>query len=200
MARFFTSDLHLGHGSIIDFCSRPYDSVNEMNEDLVRRWNDTVAPDDEVTIVGDLAMGYLRDSLFFVGEMNGHKYLVPGNHDRMFRCLNSRRAHMEELYLEAGIERVLDEEFTVEIGEVTYLVSHFPYRGESVEDREDRYKVHRPIDRGMRLIHGHTHGKWRKSGRMVDVGVDAWGGYPVTYETAVGVFLSAEDRLSPLRW
>ena len=61
--RYWTSDLHLSHANIIDFCNRPYDSVDEMNEDIIRIWNETVSNDDEVWVLGDLAMGRIRDSL-----------------------------------------------------------------------------------------------------------------------------------------
>jgi calcineurin-like phosphoesterase family protein len=58
-----TSDLHLGHENIIRYCGRPYLSVPQMNDDLVRRWNEVVAPGDDVIVVGDLAMGRLDESL-----------------------------------------------------------------------------------------------------------------------------------------
>lgn len=200
MKRFFTSDLHLGHLNIIRFCDRPYINVVEMNEDLVRRWNEVVGLDDEVWIVGDLAMGHLNESLFYVKEMMGHKYLLPGNHDRMFGTEGTKYADMVRKYTNAGIETVLDEQIVVRIDGWPFLVAHFPYDGESREGREDRYEEKRPVDEGAYLIHGHTHGSWRKRGRMVDVGVDAWGGYPVAFEEAVRVFASPEDHLAPLEW
>ena len=36
---FFTSDLHLGHRNIIRLCGRPFASLEEMDETLIRRWN-----------------------------------------------------------------------------------------------------------------------------------------------------------------
>jgi calcineurin-like phosphoesterase family protein len=200
MQRFLTSDLHLSHQNIIRFADRPYQNVSDMNLDLVERWNSVVGRDDEVTIVGDLAMGKLDESLPYVKRLNGHKFLVPGNHDRMFGTEGTKYRLQVERYTDVGIETVLDGEFMVNIEGANYLVSHFPYGGESNTDREDRYLDERPTDRGMRLIHGHTHGLWRKSGRMVDVGVDAWGGYPVTFDQVASTFASSEDHLSPLTW
>ena len=39
---FFTSDTHFFHEGIIKFCNHPFESVEEMNETLIRNWNETV--------------------------------------------------------------------------------------------------------------------------------------------------------------
>lgn len=200
MARFFTSDLHLGHQNIISFCDRPYSTVDNMNHDLVDRWNAIVGRHDEVIVVGDLAMGKLDESLAFVRRFNGTKKLIPGNHDRMFGCEGTKYRNTCDWYLQAGFAEILDDQINVDIAGTTYLVCHFPYKGESKEGHEDRYQEKRPKDEGMRLIHGHIHGHWRKTGHMVDVGVDAWGGRPVSEDELDQAFSSSESVLTPLPW
>ncbi len=32
---FYISDTHFGHKNVIGFCNRPYDSIEEMNEELI---------------------------------------------------------------------------------------------------------------------------------------------------------------------
>jgi calcineurin-like phosphoesterase family protein len=44
----FYSDPHFGHTNIIKYCDRPFASVDEMNEELVARYNASVGPDDFV--------------------------------------------------------------------------------------------------------------------------------------------------------
>jgi len=56
MAQYLISDLHLDHENIIEYCSRPFEDVEEMNEVLVKNWNVTVDPDDEVIFGGDLTI------------------------------------------------------------------------------------------------------------------------------------------------
>jgi calcineurin-like phosphoesterase family protein len=200
-AQFLTSDLHLGHVNIIEYCNRPYKDVPEMNADLVERWNSMVSPEDEVFIIGDLAMGRLDDSLVYVGLLNGTKHLVPGNHDRMFGCQGTKHAHAVQRYVDAGIADVLDDQIVLElIPSFHVVVNHFPYQGDSQDGHEDRFQDRRPNDLGNRLVHGHCHGQWRRNNRMIDVGVDAWGGYPVTFGDVVDLFLADDLNAVPLAW
>lgn len=50
---FFTSDHHFGHANIIKFSNRPFSNVEEMNEELIKRWNEKVSSEDEVSYIGD---------------------------------------------------------------------------------------------------------------------------------------------------
>jgi calcineurin-like phosphoesterase family protein len=85
MATCFTADLHFGHRNIISYCDRPFSDVGEMNDVLVRNWNDTVADGDTVWVVGDFALGKIAETLPIVGMLNGEKTLVAGNHDHCWR-------------------------------------------------------------------------------------------------------------------
>ena len=179
MTNWFTADTHFGHANIIRYCSRPYSSVEEMDTDLVRRWNERVADDDVVWVLGDFALGRLERSLATAGRLNGRKRLVVGNHDRPFTRDAARRSRWEDTYLRAGFE-------TVEHGAVPYLLEgrhrvtlcHFPYAGDSQD--VDRYVERRPPDDGLPLVHGHVHEKWHRSGRQLNVGVDRNGFAPVS--------------------
>ena len=51
---YYIADLHLGHENIIRLQGRPFESVEEMDEALVRNWNATVKGCDTVYIAGDL--------------------------------------------------------------------------------------------------------------------------------------------------
>ena len=43
---FFTADLHLGHGRIINYCERPFNDVHEMNKTILDNINNVVGFDD----------------------------------------------------------------------------------------------------------------------------------------------------------
>ena len=53
---YFTADLHFYHENVISHASRPFSSVEEMNEALIRNWNKIVKPTDEIYILGDFTM------------------------------------------------------------------------------------------------------------------------------------------------
>lgn len=78
---FFTSDTHFSHTNIIKYCSRPFESVDEMNEALIKNWNKVVPKDGIVFHLGDF--GFMGSQKFkeITDRLNGKIYLVIGNHD-----------------------------------------------------------------------------------------------------------------------
>ena len=185
MARWFTSDLHLGHANIIEYCDRPFADVDEMNRALVERWNRVVAADDEVWVLGDMAMGQIADSLGLVRGLAGRKILLAGNHDRCwFGHAAKRKARVDEwtaTYRDAGFDEIHQDSVNLSIGDADVVACHFPYQGDSHD--ADRYSQHRPIDRGRWIVHGHVHNTWRVQGRQINVGVDVWDYQPVAEDT-----------------
>lgn len=53
---YFTSDLHIGHDKDFLYKPRGFDSIEQHDTAIVKRWNDIVTPDDTVYILGDLCM------------------------------------------------------------------------------------------------------------------------------------------------
>ena len=83
---FLVSDTHFGHAGVCRFTRndgvtklRPWDNADEMDEEMVRRWNDRVRPNDKVYHLGDVVMS--RKSLSIMDRLNGDKVLIRGNHD-----------------------------------------------------------------------------------------------------------------------
>ena len=74
------SDTHFGHANIIKYCNRPFDSVEEMNEVMIQRWNAVVKPQDHVYHLGDVASSQQMLNAV-MPRLVGHKRLVLGNHD-----------------------------------------------------------------------------------------------------------------------
>ena len=83
---FLYSDPHFGHLGVCKFLSkdgvtklRPWDNPEEMNEEMVKRYNDTVGKNDKCYFLGDVVIN--RKALSILGRLNGDKVLIKGNHD-----------------------------------------------------------------------------------------------------------------------
>lgn len=84
-ANFLVSDTHFGHAGVCKFLRddgtklRPWDTAEEMDEEMIKRWNDTVRPNDKVYHLGDVVIN--RKALKILSRLNGDKVLIKGNHD-----------------------------------------------------------------------------------------------------------------------
>ena len=83
---FLVSDTHFGHAGVCKFTDsttgekiRPWTDPNEMDEEMVKRWNETVKPTDKVYHLGDVVIN--RKALKIMHRLNGDKILIKGNHD-----------------------------------------------------------------------------------------------------------------------
>ena len=82
---FFISDTHFSHDNICKFVDnegnklRPFENANEMDEVLIKNWNNGVNKNDKVYHLGDVAIP--RRGLDVLNKLNGDKVLIRGNHD-----------------------------------------------------------------------------------------------------------------------
>jgi calcineurin-like phosphoesterase family protein len=169
-----------------------------MNRDLLARINSRVQPDDRLIVHGDWGLGPIHDALALVRRINCPTILQPGNHDR---CFPGRKDHAKwrRAYLDAGFADVLFTTASVRIGDHDVITSHVPPRGDSHD--ADRFFGWRPAEEDERwVVHGHVHTAWRVSGRWINVGVDAWNGYPLSEHELAALMDAGEQHLPPLPW
>ncbi len=83
---FLVSDTHFGHMGVCKFLRadgvtklRPFDNPDEMDEYMVKVWNERVKPTDKVYHLGDVVIN--RKALRIMHRLNGDKVLIKGNHD-----------------------------------------------------------------------------------------------------------------------
>lgn len=159
---YFTSDTHFGHKNVIEYCSRPFSSVEEMDAEIVRRWNARVGTDDTVYHLGDFAFGPKGFARSILEQLKGRVILVRGNHDgSASRCRDVGFAQVaDRLELDAGVEE----------GPIT--LTHEPCAYAAAD--------------GL-YLNGHVHEAWkvrrwvtRPDLTSINVGVDQWGFEPKT--------------------
>lgn len=76
------ADPHFGHANIIRYCNRPFQSVGEMDRELMARWNAVVGGQDTVIVAGDFCMG--RRAKYwkrYAARLHGELIMMDGNHD-----------------------------------------------------------------------------------------------------------------------
>lgn len=174
---WFTADNHFFHARIIEYCDRPYRSVEEMNADLVARWNDRVAPGDRVYHLGDIAMyqrGQEEPLLDLVNQLHGQIHLIRGNHDRdkavrLYRQLKNIVQIQDYLRIKVGGGRI--------------VLCHYALR------------VWHGSHRGAWHLYGHSHGTLSTNydSLSFDVGVDVQDYRPISFEE-VEALMESEHR------
>ena len=82
MKKFYIADWHYDHKNIIALDNRPFKSVEEMNEELIKRWNKAVSKEDMVYILGDMFWCDHKAAMDVIDKLNGTKVLIRGNHDK----------------------------------------------------------------------------------------------------------------------
>lgn len=110
---YLIGDPHFGHGNIIRYCNRPFTSVEEMNETLIKNWNSVVGKQDIVYVLGDFALCGKNSIIEITQKLNGRKRLILGNHD----------GASLETYRKAGFEYIYNHPVILDD---FYILSHYP--------------------------------------------------------------------------
>jgi calcineurin-like phosphoesterase family protein len=121
--RYFTSDHHFFDSDIMSYCDRPYESVEYMNDEMVRRFREKTADASEIYILGDIFGGRKPRSPFdacrSVMETLGIRarpfHLVLGNHDTM----------EEDEYKDIGFSTVKKTDF-ITLNGMKVMLTHDP--------------------------------------------------------------------------
>lgn len=78
---YYIADLHLGHANVIRFDNRPFENIDEMESEIIRRWNERVTPQDTVYLIGDFSWRTSNGWIPVLKQLKGRKVLIRGNHD-----------------------------------------------------------------------------------------------------------------------
>lgn len=161
---FFTSDLHFFHKAVIDFENRPFEDVDEMNAEIVRRWNTVVKNDsDEIYILGDVSFGKNSETFELIKKLKGRKYLISGNHDKL------------SLYVRDQFEWIKDYH-KLRIDNHRFILFHYPIY---CWDGKEKGYIH---------LHGHVHTNSHEDIKLknkINVGMNLWSFAPVSIDEII---------------
>lgn len=156
MTTWITSDQHFNHNNVCKFLNadgskmRPWDNVEEMNQEIVRKFNEKVMIDDECFMLGDVALN--RSGLVLLEQLNcKNLILIKGNHD-YFR-VDEYMKYFKDIRSYHRVDGV--------------LFSHVPVHTSQLEH-------------GVKMnVHGHLHGNILPDARYMNVSVEQTDYYPI---------------------
>lgn len=159
MKTFITSDLHFGHKRIFQFCPRTrghFRDLDHMHAEMIAAWNNAVTAEDTVYILGDVAFLPAVEAVSILGQLNGYKILIEGNHDHKLLKNQHFRSCFTEIH---KYHQIIHNGMTV-------VMFHYPIHYEW--NQAHRGSIH---------CYGHVHGTptGLEEYRAVDVGYDATG-------------------------
>lgn len=192
MSIWFTADTHFGHTNILKYCDRPFASADEMDQEMVRNWNDHVAPGDVVWHLGDVCFKRGPKLWERMAMLNGDKFVLKGNHDKP-----------------ADLDMVCwyNGPMTAGASGRMFWMNHYP---------PDKSMDLQPPDGAIVLAgHQHNHEPWQArwghrvnefdrtkglargwyTSPWIDVGVDAWDYRPVSLDEVVALW---DQKMSEL--
>ena len=176
---YFTSDLHLCHDKEFVYKPRGFNSVDEMNNEIVRRWNLVVGKGDTVYVLGDLMLNDNNKAMELIKTLNGEIHIVLGNHD------TDKRAGLYK-----GLPNVVEVAYAIKLrhNKMNYFMTHYPcVTGNLQKESLEQMTVN---------LFGHTHSKelfWEGRPYMYNVALDAHNCFPVSVDVA------REDMVSEMK-
>ena len=161
---YISADCHFSHWNIIKYCNRPFKSVGEMNDTIIKNFNSVIKPDDIFYNLGDFCMGDKYDYIAsLINRLNGRKVFIRGNHDKV-KILNQLK---EDKLIEDW-----HDIFATYINGQYIVMCHYPMRS---WDKSSHGSWH---------TFGHVHSRFDNNnyGLSCDVGVDSWNYFPVSFD------------------
>lgn len=141
--RYYIADSHFFHAELNEHMDRRgFGSVEEMNEYMIRQWNNKVRKRDEVMILGDFSWGGAAETMEVLNRLNGRLYLLEGNHDHFLakKGMVTERFQWVKPYAE-----VSDDGRKV-------ILCHYPimcYKGQYYPEQKGRPRAY--------MLYGHVH-------------------------------------------
>jgi len=169
---FFSADHHFDHTNIIRFCKRPFNNVEEMNEELILRHNSVVNDNDIVIIAGDFSFASRIDThRNFIKRMNGQFVFLRGSHDYWM----GKTGHGYHEIWEKTIEK--QKIVVCHYAMRTWAASHY----------------------NSWQFYGHSHGMLPPQGKQWDIGVDTNNFYPYAWEDLKQIMAKQPDNFNLIR-
>ena len=93
---YYIADCHFFHSALNEkMDKRGFACCEEMNEYMIKKWNDKVTRADTVVILGDLSFGTVEETNELIHRLKGKLCLITGNHDKYVKSANFDKDRFE---------------------------------------------------------------------------------------------------------
>ena len=189
---YLTSDTHFNHKKANEIIGRPFNSVEEADNEMIKRWNKIVKPDNSIVYhLGDFSFGNFEDWTRIIDQLNFKQLIIiAGNHDS-YKILKKIEQHYKIKYEKWPRVKIIYNGglYNINHENIEITLSHYPMLSWN--------KVHYNFKGENKLVSinlfGHHHGKlmefanpktpWLKY--QFDVGVDGNNFYPYILEEVI---------------
>jgi calcineurin-like phosphoesterase family protein len=157
----------LGHRNILTYCKRPFSSIEENDEEIIKRHNELVKPGDITIHGGDFSLIESPAIVYkkYVSRLNGTHIFLEGSHDR---------------WLDKKARQIWCKNF----GEIYLVVCHYAFR---VWPRSHYNSCQ---------LYGHSHGNLEPVGKQHDMTVDNNNFYPLSLDIVIEIMKSKPDNFN----
>lgn len=140
---FYIADCHFFHAALNEKMDmRGFSDVNEMNEYMIKRWNERVTSQDTVIVLGDLSLGKIEETNELLRKLKGKICLIKGNHDKFADSPAFDKSRLEWI---ADYREIADSQKKV-------ILCHYPilfYNGQ--------YRLKKNGEQKTYMLYGHVH-------------------------------------------
>ena len=137
---YFTSDLHFCHDKEFLYKPRGFNSIHDMNRQIIKNWNATVQYSDDIYILGDIMLSNDDVGVALLHQLNGRIHIILGNHDT-----DNRISLFNNSYNVCSIEYGSRMRYKGH----SFVLSHYPCLC--------THRLDKALKAAYISLHGHTH-------------------------------------------
>lgn len=140
---YYIADCHFYHAALnTKMDKRGFADVTEMNEYMIKKWNDKVTNADTVVILGDLSLGNVQETNELIHRLKGKLCLIVGNHDK----------YIEKPEFDLGRFEWIDNYREITDSQKKVICCHYP-----MPFYEGQYRKRHNGDPKTYMLYGHVH-------------------------------------------
>jgi len=160
---YFSSDWHLNHKNIMKYSNRPFSSIEEMNDNIIRNFFTSLENNSDVYYLGDLSFNLTTAESFLMSiPKNIRFHFIRGNHDKQ----------LQDTLLKKYCTSVCNGYKDINYNGQKITLCHYPMYSWNCSHY------------GAWMLHGHHHSNTqdRFYGKIMNVGVDLHNFKPISFD------------------